>query len=111
MPVVTATPTEIVSLSTCYCFPPVTQGSIIIYLLAQAANNTMTPTQLADAAKCFCFDPVTMQKAIVYLLAQIAITGVGGSGLVRVTGTAPNLGLDARLATTDPWTPIIAPGP
>lgn len=106
------TPQTLAAAAACYCFDRITAEKVTIYLLAQMAGlSAMTPAQLEDAAKCYCFDPVTEKKVVSYLLSQISTSGVGGSGLLRVTGTSPNFGLDGRLTVNDPWVTIIAPGP
>jgi hypothetical protein len=71
---VSCDPSDLARASACYCFPRKQDSdAILIYLLAQIAENTATPAELAKAAACYCFpDQKSRDAVIAYLLCSIA---------------------------------------
>lgn len=71
---VSCVPADLAAAAKCFCIEDKTvQASVMIYLLAQIAGNTMTPAQLVDAAKCYCIPDSTSRDAVmIYLLCQAA---------------------------------------
>lgn len=70
----TIDPATLAANSACYCYADrKQQEAILIYLLAQIAEDTSTPSELAAKAACFCYgDQQTRDSVIVYLLRSIA---------------------------------------
>ena len=85
------TPQQVASAAVCYdCIPAGYRESVMIYLLAQIASNTMTPTELAAAAVCYdCIPAGYRLSVIIYLLAQISAGGGAGGGGVTCGATDP----------------------
>jgi len=85
------TPQQVASAAACYdCIPQGYRESVMIYLLAQIASNTMTPSELAAAAVCYdCIPAGYRLSVIIYLLAQVAAGGGAGGGGVVCADTDP----------------------
>lgn len=71
---ISCTPSDLAQASKCFCFGDQRQiDSVIIYLLAQIAENTDTPSVLAKKAACYCFSDTRSRDAVMlYLLCAIA---------------------------------------
>lgn len=67
-------PNDLAQSAKCFCFGDQRQiDSIIIYLLAQIAENTDSPSVLAKNAACYCFSDTKSREAVMlYLLCAIA---------------------------------------
>lgn len=65
---------DLAEASKCYCYGDKrVETSIIIYLLAQIAEDTSTPAELAAKAACYCFPNQRVAEAVqTYLLCAIA---------------------------------------
>lgn len=74
MATVSCEPADLAQASKCFCFADQKQvDAVIIYLLAQIAQDTSTPAQLAQKAKCFCYPDTRARDAVMlYLLCAIA---------------------------------------
>jgi hypothetical protein len=71
---VSCEPSDLAQAAKCFCFSDQRQvDGIIIYLLAQIAEDTHTPAQLAQLASCFCYpDGLSRNAVMLYLLCAIA---------------------------------------
>jgi len=67
-------PNDLSTASKCFCFNDQRQiDAVIIYLLAQIAENTSTPAELAASAACFCYpDSRSRDAVMLYLLCAIS---------------------------------------
>lgn len=65
---------DLVNAAKCYCIPDErVQSAIVIYLLAQIAENTDTPSELAKKAACYNYpDTKSTQAVILFLLCAIS---------------------------------------
>lgn len=65
---------DLTSASKCFCFGDQRMAdSVVIYLLAQIAEDTSTPSELAKKAACYCYpDQRSRDAVMLYLLCSIA---------------------------------------
>lgn len=86
---------------------------IKLYALVKLAGlDSMSLSDLAAAAACYCFDDTTQKKVEAYLLSLLATNSdTGGTSLLRLTGAAPNFGLEAWDSVGQQWVTLIQPGP
>lgn len=66
-------PNALTAAAKCFCYDERTADAVIIYLLAQIAQDTSSASELALKAKCFCMpDDRSRDAVMLYLLCQIS---------------------------------------